>query len=235
MTLSGPMKQFLKRDDIANAIRESNFVKLYEEALHYGKLMSSELTMVLYSLGLDPLIGMQLVPSGFMYHNTNTPLSIRLPNAIKKIDVGAFTRTINLHQIHINSGCEEIGEMAFGGSGLLKVAIPNTVDAIWDHAFEFCKNLETVTFEPNSNLTYIASSAFKKCDKLQEIYLPDSVEALGDECFARTRIRLLKLPKNIRVFGEGCIPNRPDLTIKCYKHTFGDMWANKNNFNVEYI
>ena len=164
MTLSGPMKQFLKRDDIANAIREANFVKLYEEALHYGKLMSSELTMILYSLGLDPLAGMQIVPSGFMYNNTNTPLSIGLPNAIKKIDTAAFTRTINLHQIHINSGCEEIGEMAFGGSGLLKVAIPNTVDTIWDHAFEFCKNLETVIFEPNSNLTYIASAAFKKCD-----------------------------------------------------------------------
>jgi hypothetical protein len=61
---------------------------------------------------------------------------------------------------------------------LEKISFPPTFLNISDHAFENCKSLKKIEFEPaeseeNPNNVSIQESAFKGCENLREIFLND--------------------------------------------------------------
>jgi hypothetical protein len=49
--------------------------------------------------------------------------------------------------------------------------------------FSYCKSLSSISFESNSRLTRIESSAFSP-SSLQSILIPSNVEILGSKCFS---------------------------------------------------
>lgn len=61
--------------------------------------------------------------------------------------------------------------------------IPASVEEIREKAFEYCRNLETVTFEEGSQLDFIDYRTFAECDSLKEITIPAKVEAIYSEAF----------------------------------------------------
>ena len=60
----------------------------------------------------------------------------------------------------------------FFGAGIVTAIIPSTTEVIEKSAFECCANLETVTFDGDSKLREIRSSAFSACRRLKNINLP---------------------------------------------------------------
>lgn len=72
-----------------------------------------------------------------------------------------------------------IGERAFLGSGVTKVAIPNTVSSIDDTAFFGCEDL--VSFDASDSLLYIGRAAFSGCAALESIDL-ELGPAYIDDC-----------------------------------------------------
>ena len=99
-----------------------------------------------------------------------------------------------------------IGERAFDCSGLTKITIPDSVDAIAGYAFNCCYELVNITI-PDS-VTFIGQSAFEGCHKLTNITIPDSVKSIGKNAF------------------ENC----PDLVIDCHSKRIADL-LRESGFN----
>lgn len=75
----------------------------------------------------------------------------------------------------IEDGTTIIGDEAFAQcEGLTEVIIPETVTTIGDSAFQGCPNLERVIFKEGSKLQKIGEYAFRWCDKLTSLNLPDT-------------------------------------------------------------
>ena len=62
-----------------------------------------------------------------------------------------------------------------------KYAIPDSVTSIEYNAFNYCKNLTSITI-PDS-VTGIGAAAFSECKNLTSIIIPDSVTSIGWEAF----------------------------------------------------
>jgi hypothetical protein len=98
-----------------------------------------------------------------------------------------------------------IAPLAFAGSGVTRVVIPDTLTNVGDRAFYNCPNLTNVTmgngvisigpeafyFCPNltnfifpNNLTSIGDLAFSGCVSLPSVTVPNAVTNIGDLAFA---------------------------------------------------
>jgi len=107
--------------------------------------------------------------------------SITLPSTLTTIGLGAFDECAGLTDITIPSDVKTIKEGAFGGTGLTSVTIPDKVETLGQDVFEnctqltsihipksvksmgaemfgYCTALTCITFEPDSNLTYVGGS-----------------------------------------------------------------------------
>lgn len=113
-------------------------------------------------------------------------LQLVIPAEAKKIANGAFMDLDNVVKVtfEANGDLNEIGEMAFSGTGISEIAIPAKVKTIGDGAFLSCENLTRVTFEGKS-VTSIGDMAFSLCSSLNSVELPDLAHniAYGEEVF----------------------------------------------------
>lgn len=100
----------------------------------------------------------------------------------------------------IPNGVTSIGIQAFAGrENLTKITIPSTVEKIERSAFEACKNLTTVVFAENSNITKIENLVFAFCNKLSNINLVNltNLKELGVESFRNTGLSKFVLPSTV--------------------------------------
>lgn len=63
---------------------------------------------------------------------------------------------------------------------LMDVTMPDNVTSIGDGAFYNCSNLETIRFVGNSKVNSIGKTAFDWCVKLASVYLPEIPPTLAD-------------------------------------------------------
>lgn len=70
----------------------------------------------------------------------------------------------------------------FSKSLIRSVSIPNTVRLLPNKCFEFCEQLVTVTFAPESQICSFGAACFKRCG-LCEIEVPDNCTSIGPKCF----------------------------------------------------
>lgn len=92
-----------------------------------------------------------------------------------------FQSCTKLTNIIIPEGVTHISDESFSGSGIVSIALPETLKSIGTGSFSACKYLETITF-PNS-LTSIGDSAFSGCTKLNNLVIPDNVTNIGQYTF----------------------------------------------------
>lgn len=107
--------------------------------------------------------------------------SITLPSTLTTIGLAAFDECAGLTDITIPSDVKTIKEGAFDGTGLTSVTIPDKVETLGQGVFKnctqltsinipksvksmgaemfgYCDALTCITFEPGSNLTYVATN-----------------------------------------------------------------------------
>ncbi|MDR1246236.1 MAG: leucine-rich repeat domain-containing protein [Clostridiales Family XIII bacterium] len=102
----------------------------------------------------------------------------------------AFEGCVLLDGIEIPETVSVIGSYAFQNCmSLNEIKIPNAVTALnstgvtTSSAFSGCTNLERVILEADSELKGIGKYAFENCDKLTEIFIPNTVTAIEDYAF----------------------------------------------------
>ena len=81
--------------------------------------------------------------------------TIIINGTVSRIGNKCFSKFHNVTSIILEEGIEEIGIGTFYGSNIKELIIPSTVTLIQHHAFQNCYQLETVSFDYDSNIQII--------------------------------------------------------------------------------
>jgi hypothetical protein len=124
--------------------------------------------------------------------------TVVLPRSIGVLSCGCFLGCQLLETVIFESGSvlREIGEYAFGGSGLMSIVIPASVRVIGRIAFKWCTSLESVTFESGSELRNIGEDAFAVIDQ-------DMFGVVGMDEAALNQLKNIIIPASVEVIGTG--------------------------------
>ena len=83
--------------------------------------------------------------------------------------------------------------------------IPDSVEIIWDYAFDTCKSLKTISF-PNG-LREIGKKSFCLCSELNEVTLPTALERIGEGAFSFSGITRIVIPDHVCEIEESAFSN----------------------------
>ena len=134
-----------------------------------------------------------------VFYNCSSLTNIEIPNSVTSIGSGAF------------NGC----------SSLTSIEIPNSVTWLYFNnyhhrgAFENCSSLTNVTFEENSQLTFIVEYTFSGCSSLTNVtFGKDSqLTSIGDEVFYNcSSLTNIEIPNSVTSIGSGAFYNCSSLT-----------------------
>lgn len=106
---------------------------------------------------------------------------IKLPTKLEEVEAELFKDCTSLEEVDLPEWTYSIQSKAFYGCGKLRsIEIPQFALDIGEEAFAHCDNLETVRIKcyPEPIEGIIRSRAFAECKKLQNIYIPVSVEII---------------------------------------------------------
>ena len=121
----------------------------------------------------------------FAYCSSLQTVTFEEGSQLTSIGESAFGSCSSLTRINIPSSVNSIGEDAFIlCRSLISINIPASVTSIGETAFYECNDLQTLTFENGSQLTYIGKKAFAGCDSLISIIIPASVINIDNSAFS---------------------------------------------------
>ena len=104
-------------------------------------------------------------------------------------------------ECHVPEGVEVIGRHAFSRHRILeKVSLPSTLKTISSGAFNYCIQLSTINLP--SGLERIESSAFMGCHNLEHIKLPSGLKYIGSYAFNGCRLRAIYVPASVEHLGQ---------------------------------
>lgn len=107
---------------------------------------------------------------------------------------GGATAVRNLKSIIFPNSLVSIGNCSFYWSGLINVAVPNSVITIDEMAFNACVSLATFTI--GSSVASIGPGAFHACSNLKTIRsLNPTPPVLGNNCFDGVSLTAIYVPK----------------------------------------
>lgn len=153
------------------------------------------------------------------FRNAKTLQSVTIPKTVKVIQDQAFLSCTGLKNIDLsNSTVEEIAGMAFCGTAITSIQLPNTLKVLGNRAlaqtkitsitlpssltdveynlFANCYELTTVNL-PNT-ITNIGIAAFYRCYNLTSITIPNSVTKLGSTVFQScTSLKSITIPESV--------------------------------------
>lgn len=113
---------------------------------------------------------------GGAFYNCQALKYVFIPDTVTEIGGEAFYNASSLESIKLSNNITEIRGNTFENCFALKeISIPDSVTRIGGHAFYQCSILSNVTLTPNSQLREIGSSAFRLCNHLYSITLPQGV------------------------------------------------------------
>ncbi|MBE6159945.1 MAG: hypothetical protein E7157_02735 [Lactobacillales bacterium] len=160
---------------------------------------------------------------GGAFYNCNSITDIELPDTLTYLGGEAFYGASSLKNVKLSNNLIEIRGNTFENcSSLESIKIPDSVLRIGGHAFYGNSNLSEVIFTENSQLFKIGSSAFRRCDSLYEITLPNDVY-INERAFKES-------PTNVNYF-ESKKPTKNIITIPndgSYKSISTSKYGNIN-------
>lgn len=122
--------------------------------------------------------------------------------AVTSIGASAFSYCSNLELITIPNSVKEIGQLAFGHSGLTYIEIPESITSISTQMLESCTSLTEVVI-PKS-VTSIGANAFDGCNILTSINLPETVTEINHYAFKGcSNLESIDIPHSVTWIGFG--------------------------------
>ena len=133
---------------------------------------------------------------------TNSIDELTLSKSLKVIPMGCFSMNIRLENVVIPEGVTEIQQTAFAGARLTKLTIPSTVIRIGRKAFHL-HHLTELTVP--GNVKVVEESAFEGTYKettLKTLVLEDGVEEIGKYAFKEGLLEQIDLPESLKALGD---------------------------------
>lgn len=146
-------------------------------------------------------------------------------------------RNKKISEVIVPEGVKEIGYCAFSSAQLKKIYIPASVEIISDSAFEFCDNLEEITFAKDSSLKIIHEFAFSNCPNLYSIVFPEGLETIDYNAFyGCSLLKEVYIPSSVTKMGANIFEDCNSLKVINLAHssipsTFHMYW-NEDNIKV---
>ncbi|MDV0447659.1 hypothetical protein MsAg5_15700 [Methanosarcinaceae archaeon Ag5] len=156
--------------------------------------------------------------------------AVEIPNSVAYIGPYAFYLR-DLTSITLPSNLTKIEGTSFSGCDITSLTIPRGVESIESGeygagAFSDCQQLTTLTFESDSHLTTIGSSAFIRT-AIDEVVIPEKVTIIGDLAFANCqnleRVEFLG-PQPTTWDPDSVFSNSPSVVVY-YHPEYADSWA----------
>jgi len=173
----------------------------------------------------------------FYYCSKLENVTFASPSNLLAIKSYAFYYCSKLENIILPNSITDLGDYAFGLSGIITINIPTLINQINPGVFYYCQGLKTITIP--SNIISIKSSAFFS-SKLENITIPNTVKYLGDYSFAScTALNTFIILSDDITFGLNVFQGSPinSLTYKNfeYKFTVGASSIKKYNGTNENV
>lgn len=135
---------------------------------------------------------------------------IVLPNTIKTIEKGAFSRTI-ITSLNIPESVTEIKENSFRDSSLESIVIPGSIKIIPNNAFSNSEKLKSVKLL--SGVTKIGEYVFSSCYKLDDISLPDTLDTIETGAFSGCKgLKKITVPNHVSSIKTSAFTGCTELT-----------------------
>ena len=168
---------------------------------------------------------------------------VTFPNTLNEIGVDAFREDKNLETAMLPEDLLTIGKGAFCECyNLRQVTFPKTLKKIGDWAFDYCDKLESVVLP--EGLEELGELAFGHCyymtelvlphslktipymafcyagglDGMQELIVPEGVEAIDAYAFRGIKTKTIYLPQSLSMLGDGAFSDNELLT---------DVWIDR--------
>ena len=157
-------------------------------------------------------------------------LQVVISNGVTSIGNNAFCYCTSLTSVTIPNSVTAIGKKAFFNCEKLEtVIIPNNVTSIGQDAFErtpwlnnqdgvvYINNVayryrgempEGTTITLNEGTIAVGEGAFKDCENLKEVIIPNSVTSIGESAFnGCSGLKSLTIPNSVTSIGESAFEN----------------------------
>ncbi len=141
---------------------------------------------------------------------------ITLPENLLAIDKYAFAGCSNLKRFDLPSGLKVIWNLAFYGTGLKQIKLPESIKHLGQGIFCDCKDIEEASInwifatesmfercyalhkvDLGHRLMEVGPFAFRGCSSLTTITLPDSICRISDQAFADCKsLKSIIIPEN---------------------------------------
>ena len=186
--------------------------------------------------------------SSFMNVNTVT-----IADTVTRIGTRAFSGCMLLKSVFIPKSVRELGECALSTnvgsiSSLEEITVDSqnkyfTVDdgilynSVKTVLYKIPSKAQTDVLTIPSGVVSIRDEAAAGCAALTEVYLPETVEAVGRNAFENC-VNLVKVVVNNRDcdLGLGSVPNNQGLKLYGYKGSNVELYAQNNGYsNIEFI
>jgi surface protein len=140
------------------------------------------------------------------FYNCNSLKSFLIPANVETVGYGAFYGCGNISKLSLY--CKNVGGWFSSNKKLEEILIGNSVETIKESAFKSFSSLTNLKFEDGSSLKEIEMYAFRDCDVLKEVDLPEPLETLGNYAFySCDKLETIKLPKTLKTIHDNAFNN----------------------------
>ena len=123
---------------------------------------------------------------------------------------------IPVKKVIVEEGVTSIGALVFCDTDVVSVTLPSTLTKIGDRAFKWCDSLEEINL-PDS-LTYLGIEAFY-CTKLEEVTIPAGIGVIEDLAFSATQLKSVTIPEGITEIQDEAFSNCKSLAVVKFPST----------------
>lgn len=121
------------------------------------------------------------IPDG-AFGNCSKLSEVSLPHSLVMIGGGAFSRCPALQNIALPENLSIIRGNAFAESGLRSIYLHKNIKTIEEGAFNMCKSLQTVEYDPDIQLKVLREKVFAYTG-LKTIVIPKNIEIIENHAF----------------------------------------------------
>ncbi|MBQ8297599.1 MAG: leucine-rich repeat protein [Ruminococcus sp.] len=127
-------------------------------------------------------------------------LSSIVMKGVETLEAHAFSGCTSLDWIYVDDKLKNIHNCAFQGTRIRDIVIPSSVEFVEQRAFNNTTGTHTVYIE--DGLTEIGEEAFLSAQLLDWVYIPPSVEKIGDYAFGYFSFDHIRYNENLIIYGH---------------------------------
>lgn len=154
--------------------------------------------------------GLEKIDEQAFYQCYSLTGAIELPTSLNWIDSGAFYRC-RISDISFPDGLEYLGCMAFIGSRITKVILPDDC-YLCPHGAQFYNNLELTEVHLPDNSLFVPQDIFSGCYKLNKVNIPSKALSIDEFAFNGTDIDQIDFPVTLETIGQDAFQGCSKLT-----------------------